>query len=502
MNVQVKTLLMGAVVVGGVALAGWSYYATHAIHNDLQASFCREMSDEKAYDKYKIAHYKMLIPGKGDWVFRSENDFRTDWHLEDRTVKYLQRLQDALKTHNADLVLVFTPARGMVHHDRIPASYKKKFGLKDNGAAWEGYETMLETLNKNGIPAVGARKAEVNERFFYSHDHHWTAEGAQMVAQNVAAVARKLPTYKAIPSVKFTTEQGPDESFKSSYAKGFEKICDSDIPDQVAQTYNTRPVEAASSENSLFETQNLPQVILLGTSNSVPETSHANFEGFLKEYLERDIYNNAFIGAGIDTSLMSYLNSPQYNDKRPKIIIWEIPGYYDLNVMDDKVFNQAIPAAYGSCDTDSLVDKTVENLRPGAKNELFQIETPTTNTTATESETTIADSEQEEGSAGMQDFLPEENSAHFSSLTGSFRNKYLSLKFTNPDIEKFNVLFFMDDGGTKKQQFQRSERSTDDGGFFTLFPQGKESGEIVGVALQTPDDFPSGVSVKAGICGL
>lgn len=495
MNSKTKILLLSAAAVSGIALAGiWGYDAWKE-RSYLGKYFCADMGNEATYDKYNIEHYRMLIPGRGDRIFRTENDFRTDWHVEDRTIKYLQRLQAALKTHNADLVLAFAPSRGMTDYNHIKSSYRRKLSLNDNNASWKSYQDMLDTFNKNGLTAVGVRQEEAGEDFFYSTDHHWTAVGAKAMAKNIANSVQSIPSYQSAPAVEYITEQGEDIYFNGSLAKGFEKICETDLPAEKAYNYVTRPAKAVSNAASLFSEQSEPQIILLGTSNSVGETSHANFEGFLKEYLKRDVANYAFVGAGIDTSLIAYMETPHYQSSQPKLIVWEIPGYYDLNIMDDKLFNQAIPAAFGECNSNSLLTKTVE-IKPSESSTLFAAVAPVepaagaADNAVTVDELTLPGTVSESGRSG------------FDGLSGSLNNKYLHLEFSEPIADKFNVLFRMSDGGTKKQQFDRSERATGDGSFYTLFPREKEGRAITEISLEIPDSFPPSVTAAASICAL
>ncbi|NBV29476.1 hypothetical protein EBS02_10795, partial [bacterium] len=81
----------------------------------------------------------------------------------------------------------------------------------------------------------------------------------------------------------------------------------------------------------LFQSDKAPEIVLIGTSNSVNSSSYSNFDGFLKEALGTDVLNLSKTGGGFSDSMAEYLNSDQFKKSPPKIIIWEIPSYYDLN---------------------------------------------------------------------------------------------------------------------------------------------------------------------------
>ena len=495
-----KTLSIAFV---GILLAGMAGGAYYYLNNNggsdsietasVSDAFCKELKDEAAYDKKKIAHYKMLIPGKDEWIFRTENDFRQNWHINKKTVTYLRNLQDAMKTQNADLVIVMPPIRGMVHNDKVRNADRQKFGVKDIDAAWQEYEAMISMLKSKGINIVGATQEEATDNFYYSRNHHWTSEGAEIVAQNVAAKAKTLSSYEQIPVQNFETTKLEDTMYESSYSQGFEKLCGTVVPDENAVQYETLPTNTAASESELFDAEDDPQVVLLGTSNSVPGASHANFEGFLKQNLSRDVINFSYIGAGIDTSLMSYLNSDHFRTDTPKLVIWEVPGYYDLNIMDDKIFNQAIPAAYGACDDNPIMQKTFSNLDGKSSIKLFTNDDAPMQKNAKGTDAKVTPINYSNAAADTN---------RFANVIKDTENMYLHLNFSEPVKKRFNVKFRYDDTGTKKQQFARAKRYPHDGMFYTLFPMVSDDKILEEVRLTLPKNVAGNLAVKASLCPI
>ena len=363
---MIKKLLALTLVLaltGGSAAA--AYYSMSE-KNELADLFCNDLKKDSVYEKNDLENYAHLIPGKDGWIFRTQNDFRSQWDVNDKTAGYLMALQDAFKRKNADLVIVIPPVRGMVHADNLFRKEKKAYGMEDPSTVWNNYNASIKELQAKGINIVGIDRSEVTTDFYYSRDHHWSAEGARVTARKAADAIKSLPSYAAIKKSSFETTEKQPVPYKSSFDKAFRKICKTHLLTETIRLFVTAPKDAVIDQSALFEDSGSPQVVLLGTSNSVPETAQANFDGFLKEYLSTDILNVSYIGAGIDTSIMSYLNSDHFNNQERKIVIWEVPGYYDLNVMDDKLFNQIIPAAYGSCSQNPVYAGRIGDIRHGA----------------------------------------------------------------------------------------------------------------------------------------
>lgn len=448
------SVLIGLLAAGGAA----AYHYEIWEKNELKDSFCSKMSNKKLYNELKVENYATLIPGKEGWIFRTGNDFRTEWALNDTTIGYMTELRDALKEKNVDIVFVMPPIRGLVHADEMYRRYKGKYGMNNPNLSWSNYEAMLDNLRKNGFYVAGVSRDKAPEDFFYRRDHHWTASGARATAESVAEVVKQIPAYSQIPKQEYqSVEQEPVE-YDSSFGKAFRKMCDTSLPTEVIKPFETTPKDSGSDQASLFgDGGSNPQVILLGTSNSVQETSQANFEGFLKEKLSADVLNLSYVGAGIDTSIMQFVNSPQMQDMQPKIALWEIPGYYDLNVMDDKLFNQIIPAVYGSCGTDSIFSTRVK--LKGGYNQLMKTAKPLNPTPA-----------------------------------------YVHLSFDEPVTGKFSMSFQFGASGSKKQQFDRFDGYQADGEFYTLFPADVEPSQWRAISLQVPQSL-AGQTVNMEICG-
>lgn len=477
-KLSTKAFIFGTAifVLSGTAAAYW-FTAQEKPTGELAGVFCPDMANEQAYKDKKVQTYATLIPGKDGWIFRTKNDFRSDWAISNDVTQHILGLQEAMRTHNAELVIIMPPVRGMIHVSEMLEKDKKTYGLDNPEASWNAYESFINDAKNAGINIVGINRDEVNDKFFYKRNHHWSAEGARVAAQKVAENIKNLSEYTDIPKIKYVSKPLEPKNYKSSYDGAFQKICGTKVPPEMAQNYETTPADNAASQQALFDDKAEPQVVLLGTSNSVPDSSQANFEGFLKEYLSADVMNMAVAGAGIDTSIISYMNSAHYKDSKPKIVVWEIPGYYKLGTLSD-VFSQAISAAYGSCNDKALAKSDFKNIVNNSP--LYASE--------------------EGGTYGP---FPTGEDPRQANLDQN-NNLYLHLAFAQPMKSEFAVKFHYktgEQGYTKIVKFKRSNRYPADGEFYTLFPHADKGAELNKVRITLPEKIKS-IDVAMQICAL
>jgi alginate biosynthesis protein AlgX len=181
------------------------YIASSGRAGELDEFFCSGLKQEKSYEKYNLEHYKILIEGRDGWIFRTENDFRKDFTVNDVTGRYLTKIQNVLERKDIELVIIYPPVRGMVHADKVKGSYRKQFALNHLDEIWSSYEKMIAGLKKSGIGIIGLDRQEVTDDFFYKRNHHWSASGANITAKKVADYVERLPIYKSLPKQTYRT---------------------------------------------------------------------------------------------------------------------------------------------------------------------------------------------------------------------------------------------------------------------------------------------------------
>lgn len=469
--------------------AGLAYYLIPD-HSQTAQAYCGKLAKASSY-KGDLEQYSVLIRGRDEWIFRTGNDFRTDFAVNEKTKKYMLMLQKALKAKNIDLVLVYPPVRGMIHSDHLSKKDKKIYGMKNPDAIWDNYESTIKGLQSAGLNIVGVSRNETDPDFFYKRNHHWSPVGAKITAQKVAAYIKQMPSYQSVPKEQFTSYPGDPMAYKSSFEKAFDKMCHTDLPPEIITTYTTSKNFSGLNEQALFDEATQPEIVLLGTSNSVQESSSANFEGFLKEALSADVLNMAYIGAGIDTSIISFLNSDKFKNGGTKIVIWEVPGYYDFNIMDDKLFQQIIPAVYGDCSASPVLTKHIEDLSQD-RSVIFDLKGA-----AAENPAPTAQLD----ALTFGPVAPAPAAASDVSVLNKIDTKYyLKLSFSEPVKERFTLKFQYNENGTKKQEFDRSDRYPHDNEFYALFP-GMSNEDLQNIALETPPSMNS-LSADVQVCTI
>lgn len=309
-------------------LLAMTLFSTTALANE-----CPALLDTAQYDAHDLKPYKLLTEGKNGWIFRSENDFKHDFFLDNKTTTHLAKLNKGLEKKGIKLVIALLPTRGSIGYENINDDDVKSYNLPSKESLWQSYENRISQLKTIGINTVGADKETVETtNFFYKQDHHWTAEGARLMAKAIADNVSALPLYKDLPHSEFVTQKTKNISYKGTFTKVYKTLCGYDLEPEKAPYYETKAKGDASGAE-LFDDINHP-VVLVGTSNSVNQTSKANFDGFLKESLKTNVLNLSETGGGPDKAMLGFLESSDFKNAPPKLLIWELPIYYDLNKLN------------------------------------------------------------------------------------------------------------------------------------------------------------------------
>lgn len=315
-----------------------------------ESLLCDALNDAASYEDKSA--YLYLIEGREGFIFRTYKSFKEDFAISPQTRADFVELTSALKERGTDLVVVMPPTRPMVHADKLPGTIAHLDKPYDPHKAWANYNQFNADLKNAGVPVTDFSALNVpHTNFFYRRDHHWQPEGARLSALYTAELIKTLPVYSNLPRQAFTSRQKEMIEYSGTFEAFTEKVCASNIEDELVTPYETFAQDQIASDEVLFGAKKLPHTVLIGTSNTTePTPSYANFAGFLRAALSTDIYNVSLSGAGIEAPIASYFRSDDFRDGEPKIIIWEIPSYYDLDGSPfDNIFNEAIAAAYGSC---------------------------------------------------------------------------------------------------------------------------------------------------------
>lgn len=418
---------------------------------------CTRLNEASAYGDKEDDMY--MIPGKGNWIFRSGTDFRSEFVMPAEIRALLKNFKDVLSKNGTDLVIAFTPTRGMISDGLIAEDqpHAKEYNAAKARAAYKDY---IASLQKDGIHMVGTPDIKAGPAYFYKSDHHWSAAGAKEMAEAVAQEIKKLPSYKNIEKIKYKTAPGKTVDFDGTFNATLEKICGYRLAKETDQTDLTTEDADNTSESALFSDSKAPDIVLVGTSNSKRKVFDSNFDGYLKQFLSADVYNAAIPAAGITDPFIAYLNSESYKEHKPKVIVWEIPGYYRATgeVMETAL-RQLLPTAAGECK------------KPLAARESIKID----------GETSIL----------MSDLADKKIDA---------AQTYLSLDFDKPVKKSFQVTFKNVKNEREKFKLKRSKRYPYDGQFY-IAPEGKSRAPLAEISLTAPAEM-KGLTAKITLCPL
>lgn len=324
-----RRLLATLVIILHPALIQASEYPIEPVD-----SLCQGADDPEKYTTGKLKSMRYLVEGSPGWVYRSEDDFLTNFR-EDAEYTNLRSLVDLLSSKGISLLIAYLPTRGLMKPAGIP---EDKF---DYERALASYRKKLHVLAQTGaiVPDLSQMLADNDsEEFFFERDIHWTPTGAKKTARLVGRAIRKSGLVQEQPNFKVSNEPGPLYTIRSGLSAGIKSVCGELFPIQYVRGYVFTAHFEESGED-LFAEDPEAEVVLLGTSFSALQP--LNFAGFLQEEIEAPVVNFAMPAGGDKGAWLKFLGSDESHSTSTKLIIWEVPGYYLLD--DPELFAQIVP---------------------------------------------------------------------------------------------------------------------------------------------------------------
>lgn len=433
-----------------------------------ESLLCPELQLDETYAEGSMKAMSKVVVGKGSWLFRSDFDLANNFGMPEPYPAELKRLVERLNQKGIALVIAVQPTRGLMHADKVRVD--EPYGF-DPALARHNMQNYLIQLSHAGavVPNVMSLIDEPpQEEYFFRRDHHWTPAGARETAKIVAELVRKQPWYGELPQRAYVTETGLILPKDGTMNTALKYVCGNNFGIQYVQGYQTVPADLDSADD-LFGNTELPQLVLVGTSNSAvreDERKNYNFQGFLQEYIGAEILNYALQGAGQDGSLIQYLQSPDYDPGNPpKAIIWELPVSYALD--DPLMYRQLIPAVDGACDKSSAIL-------------------------------------QQQGSFPSME--PEQRYEVLSNTAGAWHDLrgqegYLDLRISDGSLKEFYVITYYDNGDRDKVWFRRP--AIVDGGQYYLEltrEPGLSSANILSVFIEPTQTIAAPVDIEVALC--
>lgn len=256
------------------------------------------------------------LVGADGWLFTAEEARALPTPDEvARIVATVQDVQNDLAAVGTRLVVVPLPAKVDIYRDKSPDP-----ALGDALAGL--YADFLTSLSKRGIAVVDARQPLLTDdaETFLATDTHWTPEGAERVAEAVAAAGiiesgdlafdqtEAKPITLSGDLVKFVTT--PDRAAAVGLA-----------PETVTRTEQAQ----TGAQADIFGAGG-PDIVLVGTSYSA--NPNWGFADALMRTLGRDVVSLAENGLGPLRPMQDYLARDGAAAVPASVVIWEIPVRY------------------------------------------------------------------------------------------------------------------------------------------------------------------------------
>ena len=295
-------------------------------------ALCVAAAKPESYRGTFLKNFKTLQQGRQDWLFR-DMDLKRAYGPRAPGYKSLQQLQRLLQSRGTTLVMVPIPGRALVHPEYLGDIH---YDVQRGRRAYSHYLQQLRAINIV-VPQIDSLFQQTQTKpLFFARDHHWNHHGARTIARltGYAIKARQIP---GIERQRFSSSNVGADHNDGSLQRAALELCDQRYPKEPFKLYQTVAVSSDLSNDlsdnlsdNLFGELPEPQIVLVGTSNSKGQLGF-NFHGFLAHYARASVSNKAKSGAGFGGALKDYLGSDPFRQSPPKVLVWEIPGYYSLN---------------------------------------------------------------------------------------------------------------------------------------------------------------------------
>ncbi|MDH4413403.1 MAG: alginate biosynthesis protein [Rhizobium sp.] len=314
----------------------------------------------------EIAELQM-IEGKDGMFFRILADLRLQHAFTKQTVDHLAAMAKALEKNGTTLIYVPLPTKSQVLPELVPAR-ASLYGF-DADIATEIYDDVVRRLNEKGVAAVDIatpmRKNNRNgfgEYSFFEADFHWTAHGADVAAKAIGDTLKALPAYADVTPAQFEMKEVPPPEEFSSMRELLQKHCVTHVPTVTAHTYEAVRTQDASAETGpmdIFGSGDEATIALIGTSYSDKPIS--NFWGYLEHWTGIPVENYSISGGNQFGSILSYITSREFQERRPRFLIWENPIYNNLGQYGGAPWAEIVAASLGECSPAIPAETSGEN---------------------------------------------------------------------------------------------------------------------------------------------
>ena len=269
-----------------------------------------------------------VVLGRDQWLY-SDEEFNPIVNEElnlQGNYALVEGVRQQLKAHGVKLVMAIVPAKVRLYPEHLgdvqPASIHANL-YQDFHARVAADKILAPDL----LGPLQQAKQQ-GQQVFLRTDTHWTPNGAEIAAQQLAkAITDKAPLsgqpQRFVTEAEQTVEHKGDLRLFLPLDPLFENLMPAQEPLQKRVTRAADDQPAA--DDALFANNEVP-VALVGTSYSA--NPNWNFVGALKQALGSDVVSYAEDGHGPILPMLSYLKSDDFKNSPPQVLIWEFPERY------------------------------------------------------------------------------------------------------------------------------------------------------------------------------
>ena len=284
-----------------------------------------------------------------------------------KTIDLIKEFERALANRGIQLTVAMVPIKARIYAEFLPDDIKLSDYTTSN------YDRMLGVFKSQGVNAADLNSAFLNSNsrtgdtpLFFRLDSHWTPTGAMVAAEAVKksleAEPRSAKALSSIPSLGYDLKIANRK--RASRGRDLVDQLPPNAPvfepEQVAQVNVMRTQKA---QMDLLGNQNIPEIGLVGSSYSRDWTG---FTDALRFVLQRDVIG---VGVGADqgtwVGMESYLRDDAFQNKPPKLLIWEMPER-DMHAPPDYKYREARYIS-GNADWLKRVTELIKKARPISK---------------------------------------------------------------------------------------------------------------------------------------
>jgi len=264
--------------------------------------------------------------GEQGWLY-SDEEFKpeADGAKQIReNLALIKGVRDELAKHDVLLLMAIVPSKARLYPEFVGDN-------RTSALRQDLYQQFLAQVSAAEIAAPNLlstlQDGKAKGAMFLRTDTHWTPQGADLVAQQLSTTLKRGISLDGEPQ-RFITQASAAQPYKGDLTRflpldpWFDYLLPA--PDQLRRR-ETRAAEPATGDDALFADSAMP-VALVGTSYSANPAW--NFAGALRQHLQRDLSNHAEDGQGPLVPMLKYLQSEDFKNTPPQLVIWEFPERY------------------------------------------------------------------------------------------------------------------------------------------------------------------------------